>query len=584
MSDWVVPGYTEVRELGSGASGRVVLAVHDATGTPVAVKYLGAALRADPALRREFRAEARLLGDLRSPYVVDLYEYVEAPEGAALVMEPVEGAALRQLLREQPVLTPEAALALLKGSLLGLAAAHRVGVVHRDYKPENVLVAPDGSSRLVDFGIAARSGTPGRASGTPVYMPPEQWSGRPATPAADVYAATATCYECLTGDKPYPGRHPMELALQHLDAPVPAERVPERVRELIRRGMAKDPADRPRDAAAFVAELEQAAGAVYGPQWEERGRKRLAALMALVPLLPSPAGGPGGVVARATTSLPGQGRAGSPSGAAAGPGARAPRLRPDRGPLLATGGALLLAGVLVLGPAVAGGTEGGGAGETVPAAGAPATTDVSRGASPAPVTSPSGTASPSGAIPTGSSAPTGPSATASPTASGPPSGGSGPASPGAGGASPGTGPSGDPSPGGTGPSPGTGTPGPGGPSPGPGGSASPATPVRVDSVAVRDLRQTGPADAAAVLGVTAGGRGPVTLTVTWYVADGKAGPGVPDGASRTYRLDGDGSRSLNVTHTFRARGCYWGLTVTAEPAAGSGTTDRRLLTRRCTLE
>lgn len=92
MNDvWTVPGYTQVRELGAGGSGRVVLAVHEATGTAVAVKYLGDRLREDPAFVREFRAEARLLGGLRSPYVVGLYEYVEAPGGAAIVMELVDG-------------------------------------------------------------------------------------------------------------------------------------------------------------------------------------------------------------------------------------------------------------------------------------------------------------------------------------------------------------------------------------------------------------------------------------------------------------------------------------------------------------
>lgn len=179
MNAWSVPGYTETRELGSGGSGRVVLAVHDATGVPVAVKYLSERLRTDSAFVRDFRAEARLLGDLDSPYVVGLYEYVEAPQGAAIVMELVDGIALRALLLREGATGPEAALVVLKGSLLGLAAAHRAGVVHRDYKPENVLVAADGSSKLVDFGIAAgRGSTPGIA-GTPAYMAPEQWNGSP---------------------------------------------------------------------------------------------------------------------------------------------------------------------------------------------------------------------------------------------------------------------------------------------------------------------------------------------------------------------------------------------------------------------
>src|SRR5215210_8571281 len=110
MNTWGVPGYTESQELGSGASGRVVLAVHEETGVPVAVKYLSESLRTRPGFVREFRAEARLLGGLESPYVTGLYEYVESPDGAAIVMELVDGVSLRTLLTSQGPLDPEAAL------------------------------------------------------------------------------------------------------------------------------------------------------------------------------------------------------------------------------------------------------------------------------------------------------------------------------------------------------------------------------------------------------------------------------------------------------------------------------------------
>lgn len=134
MNAWAVPGYAEALELGSGASGRVVRAVHEPTGVPVAVKYLSESLRTRPGFVHGFRAEAELLGSLSSPHVAGLYEYIEATNGAAIVMELVEGVSLRTLLARRGPLTPEAALVVLKGSLLGLADAHRVGVVHRDYK------------------------------------------------------------------------------------------------------------------------------------------------------------------------------------------------------------------------------------------------------------------------------------------------------------------------------------------------------------------------------------------------------------------------------------------------------------------
>src|SRR5690606_30118175 len=288
--EWSAPGYTEVRQLGAGAGGRVVLAVHDETGVKVAIKYLSERWLSDPVALDRFRAEARLLTTLRDPNVATLWEYIQDPMGAAIVMELVNGVPLRALLRESGPTGPEAALVVLKGSLLGLAKAHALGLVHRDYKPENVIVREDGHSKLVDFGIAVRHGETTRAEGTPPYMAPELWSGEPATPATDVYAATAVFFECLTGHRPYRSSEPTVLGYQHLHAPIPDGDAPEPVRGLVLRGLAKDPADRPASADAFVAELEEVARAAYGEDWEERGRRRLAGLVLLLALLlPEPA-------------------------------------------------------------------------------------------------------------------------------------------------------------------------------------------------------------------------------------------------------------------------------------------------------
>jgi hypothetical protein len=263
VGEWSVSGFSEVRELGRGAQGRVVLARHATAGTPVAIKYLPAdAAEGDRAL---FEREARLLGQVRHPNVARLYRLVMGERGAAIIMEAVDGVPLRRILAEHGALGPEASLLVLKGSLLGLAAAHRAGVVHRDYKPANVVVRGDGLSKLIDFGVAVWSGQGSRA-GTPYYMAPEQWRGDPATPATDVYAATCVFYECVTGRRPYDPADRVALMGQHLTGPIPVAEAPEPLRPLIARGLAKAPAERPPGAAAFV-----------GADWEHRAVRALAA-------------------------------------------------------------------------------------------------------------------------------------------------------------------------------------------------------------------------------------------------------------------------------------------------------------------
>src|SRR5215831_14680552 len=249
-----LPGCTEVKVLGSGGFGEVVLARHDASGTQVAIKYLHRQLLADAEFAALFRAEAAVLASLDDPNVVRLFEYVESPAGAAIVMELVDGITLRDILARQGRTTAEAALVVLQGSLLGLAAAHRRGVVHRDYKPENVLIDGAGGSKLTDFGIAARAGDRPVPAGTVAYVAPEQVAGGPATPAGDVYAATATFYECLTGRPPFAG-DTAQLLAAHQHAPVPLEAVPPPLRPVVAAGMAKDPRWRPADAAGLVTGL-----------------------------------------------------------------------------------------------------------------------------------------------------------------------------------------------------------------------------------------------------------------------------------------------------------------------------------------
>ncbi|MEY9962868.1 serine/threonine protein kinase [Streptacidiphilus sp. MAP12-16] len=535
--EWVVPGYRHTRELGAGASGRVVLALHEATGTPVAVKYLADELRADADFLEEFRAEARLLGELDTPYVVRLWEYVEGPQGAAIVMELVDGIALRALLRQAGATGPEAALVVLKGSLLGLAAAHAMGVVHRDYKPENVLVAADGSSKLVDFGIAVHNGQAGDVAGTPPYMAPEQWAGDPASAAADVYAATATFFECLTGSRPYPGTEFAELVVQHTTAPIPDELAPEAVRPLIRRGLAKAADDRPSSAAAFVEELEAVAGTAYGPDWEERGQRKLAAIAALLPLLfPSAGGVPSGTTALATTVL----------GGGVGPGRGAGRIIRKKVLVSGVAGGIVL---ILLGGGYASGVIGG----------SPRTSPV---AHPTPIAvtslSPSPTTSPSASVAASPSPSASASASASASVSPSPS------------ASASTSPSASPSP-----SPTV------SPTPSPTPSASPSksptpppppvthvTSVTVDAWAYDSATNVGTIYA----NITTDGTGSITVTANAYV-NGTGYPGGTFVGSQSVSLRGGKSyvRIRVGTFTFPYSSCSFAVAqLSTSPAAANG--------------
>ncbi|MFF3404216.1 serine/threonine-protein kinase [Streptomyces sp. NPDC002659] len=601
VNRWSLPGYRSVRVLGSGASGEVVHAIDERTGTQVAIKYLSERCRADPELLRRFREEARLLEGLESPYVTRLYQYREDRDGAAIVMELVEGPTLTTLLREQGGgASPEAALCILKGSLLGLSAAHTAGVVHRDYKPSNVLVTSDGESKLVDFGIAVWQGTEAKAAGTPAYMAPEQWRGEPASPATDVYAATVTFFECLTGDKPYHGDSLPELAVQHLSSPVPENRVPERLRTLVRQGLAKSAAQRPPDADSFLRSVETAACAGYGERWEERGKRALAAMLALLPLAWPTADSAGGDTSAATTVQPlpkkwrGAGR------------------RPGRGlaqyktwTVAAAGIAVVtLLGGLLTATAGSGGRDHSSASTGPSKSGSPtsAPSTSSRahrpaGAPPPPPSrtsgEPSGAQSPSstgqertGGTPSGSSSsdvgsvgtqgggtgPTSDPGTTSPSSDGSPS------------APPPSSPDPTPTGGGNGESPSSdgspSAPPPSSPDPTPtgGGNGESETPqkspAKVTFLGVIGLSADGNRQAQATISVDTNGTGPVTLTVSWYDTsiDGTAeSPGVQEGDVTTLSLQGRTHYIVTTSHVFDQWYCtsYWGALAKVDTAAES---------------
>jgi serine/threonine-protein kinase len=515
-----------------------VLAVHTATDTPVAIKYLSERLLADEDFLARFRAEARLLAGLDDPNLVRFHEYVESirrdaprgspPRGAGIVMELVDGVSLDRLIKTEGGTGPEAALVVLKGSLLGLAAAHSVGVVHRDYKPGNVLVSGDGASKLADFGIAVRAGENAPAAGTPAYMPPEQWSGRPVTPATDVYAATAVFYECLTGERPFLGRTLPQLALAHRTAAIPVEKVPEPLRGLVSHGMAKAASDRPQAAMAFLEELETTALAAYGTGWEERGRNRLAELAALLALLfPLARHTAQTATALAETEL----------------GVRdIGRKTARRFVIAAAAGAavLLLGGTGVLVYAA------GSTGDDRPRSPEAAGPSISISAAPsAPSTGPSGGPTPDPASPTATPTPT-------------PPGGATPAGGPGGGAAPGA-PAG-------GPPPERSFPG-GSPTPPPDAPPPPQPPpTKVTGLSIQRWTNGQNQSGVGLVSVTTSGTGTVQITLS-YSADNK-----PDGAETVSR-SGARSYSIEIGHAFTAEcASSWTVTASADGVSDSSTT------------
>ena len=197
--------------IAAGGMGQVWRGHDIALHRPVAVKVLRSEYTGDPTFLARFRAEAQHAASLSHPNIAAVFDYGEeiAQDGtgetlAYLVMELVEGEPLSALVAREGPLGTETTLSLLRQTAFGLGEAHRAGMVHRDVKPGNILVRPDGSVKITDFGIAwsARSVAltrTGQVIGTPQYLSPEQAEGRPATPASDVYALGLIGYECLTG-------------------------------------------------------------------------------------------------------------------------------------------------------------------------------------------------------------------------------------------------------------------------------------------------------------------------------------------------------------------------------------------------
>ena len=239
----------------------------------VAVKVMAPALAHDPAFTDRFVREARTAARLSHPNAVAVFDQgaQDGPAGRVvfLVMELVHGGTLRDVLRQRGRLRPDEALSLLEPVLAALAAAHRAGLVHRDVKPENVLISADGTVKVVDFGLARAVAAPSTSTqagvvlGTVAYVAPEQVARGSADARTDVYSAGILLYELLTGAAPYGGDSAIAVAYRHVhdDVPPPSHRVPglaPALDELVLRATRREPGARPADAGAFLAELAMA--------------------------------------------------------------------------------------------------------------------------------------------------------------------------------------------------------------------------------------------------------------------------------------------------------------------------------------
>jgi serine/threonine protein kinase len=255
------------RKLGEGALGVVYAAEDPQLERPVALKLLrtawfgGDAVAWRPTILREARAMARLA----HPNVVTVHEVGEDGDHVYIVMELIAGATLKAWLA-----TPRGWRRVLDAFVeagRGLASAHEAGLVHRDFKPDNVLVGDDGRTRVTDFGLArALEEHTVAVEGTPAYMAPEQRRGEPPTPAADQFSFCVALYEGLYGRRPFADDDPCTAAL-----PPPPGEVPTLVWQTLRRGLALDPHDRWSTMSALLSELRP----------EPRPRRRTIALVAL---------------------------------------------------------------------------------------------------------------------------------------------------------------------------------------------------------------------------------------------------------------------------------------------------------------
>jgi serine/threonine-protein kinase len=327
-----------------GGMGEVWKAKDQILGRIVAIKVLKEEYTGDPGFLQRFRAEARHTALLNHVGIANVFDYGEEEGSAYLVMELVPGQPLSSIIEHEQVLSPDRTLSIMAQTARALSVAHAQGLVHRDVKPGNLLITPDGRVKVTDFGIARLADQvpltqTGQVMGTAQYLAPEQATGQTATGASDIYSLGVIGYECLTGHRPFSGESQIAIALAQVnDAPPPLpESLPKPVRALLMSMLAKDPKNRPANAIKLAAaaeairngDISAAHAAVPGMLLYEGGT---GAMTAPVNIATAPTGVIGSEQSSttATSALPVLGAAAA--GAAAGGGAAAAAGNPDAAP------------------------------------------------------------------------------------------------------------------------------------------------------------------------------------------------------------------------------------------------------------
>jgi len=260
--------YRVLSHLADGGMATVYVALDQRLDRKVALKVMRSDLAKDESFVSRFRREARSAAKLSHPNVVAVYDQGEDDGHVFLTMELVNGLTLRQVMQAEGPLTPRAALDIIDPVLQALGAAHSAGLIHRDVKPENVILREDGTVKVADFGLARAIATgtstaqTGVLLGTVAYLSPEQVERGVADARSDVYAAGLLLFEMLAGSKAFLGDSPIHVAYQHVHSEVPApssrvRTVPTELDQLVARASARNPDDRPSDANDLLAEVRR---------------------------------------------------------------------------------------------------------------------------------------------------------------------------------------------------------------------------------------------------------------------------------------------------------------------------------------